>query len=506
MYLRSDVRFVTYLNRFSERFDKWLFIISFGIGVALILLLKALEVNQFIVTLAPLTVMVVYAVYVFGTKRYQIRADRAGDNLYFLGFLFTLTSLSHSLYLFLIRKGEVEAILGNFGIALSTTILGLGLRVLFNQMREDPVEIENETRIALAGAASKLKAELFDIVRELNSFRRSLQQSLSEGLEEMAKKSNKLLESQARQFDEVTEETLKGIRGAFADFKESSAELVAQIKPIASAAKKLLRGMESIDIPVDILERKFDLAVVSMAKRVEERIGETIQFFSLALGEVAKESRAYRGKQIEELDQMTAGVLSDIGIVSGALKNNATEFTEHSKRIATDVEAIVTRVNAIKVPVDLFEKKLQPSIDSLLKGVEKAFERMESETVHAEKLEKITSSMTRSSDKLLESVSKVGVAAEKAFALAKEEVDMFRGSLLSFRQSAELLVNGFQRIAEQQNVALKGVGEETSGILSIAKEHRIALAKELESSRLMVDELSRTLISLSKLIIEKVNE
>ena len=64
----------------------------------------------------------------------------SGDNLYYMGFLFTLTSLAVSLYQFS-TVGSAEQIVQNFGIAIASTIAGITLRIMFNQMRRDPVEV-----------------------------------------------------------------------------------------------------------------------------------------------------------------------------------------------------------------------------------------------------------------------------------------------------------------------------------------------------------------------------
>ena len=76
-----------------------------------------------------------------------------------MGFLFTLTSLAVSLYQFS-AAGSAEQIVQNFGIAIASTIAGITLRILFNQMRRDPVEVEATARMELAEASRRVKREL----------------------------------------------------------------------------------------------------------------------------------------------------------------------------------------------------------------------------------------------------------------------------------------------------------------------------------------------------------
>jgi hypothetical protein len=100
-----------------------------------------------------------------------------------MGFLFTLTSLAVSLYQFS-AEGSAEQIVKNFGIAIASTIAGITLRILFNQMRRDPVEVEATARLELAEASRRVKRELDSTVLEFSYFRRMTQQSMSDALDE----------------------------------------------------------------------------------------------------------------------------------------------------------------------------------------------------------------------------------------------------------------------------------------------------------------------------------
>ena len=101
----------------SKQFDKWFFFVSFLIGAFGIIVLKNMEFSQFVVTLWPILWMTVYVFFILTKNRFRLREDIAGDNIYYLGFLFTLTSLASALYLFSLGKGGTEVIISNFGIA-----------------------------------------------------------------------------------------------------------------------------------------------------------------------------------------------------------------------------------------------------------------------------------------------------------------------------------------------------------------------------------------------------
>src|SRR5258708_6900042 len=123
-------------------------------GAAYIVFAKMEGFSALQVTLVPVGVMIGYALLLGVARLFRLRDDQSGDNLYYMGFLFTLTSLAVSLYQFS-DVGSAEQIVQNFGIAIATTIAGITLRIFFNQMRRDPAEVEHPSRLELAEASRK---------------------------------------------------------------------------------------------------------------------------------------------------------------------------------------------------------------------------------------------------------------------------------------------------------------------------------------------------------------
>ena len=109
----------------------------------------------------------VYFWLIIKTRRFRLREDKAADNLYFLGFLFTVSALIISLLKFSQNTGTETQIANNplvvvedLGIGLITTLFGLLLRVFVSQLRRDPEEIEEDVRISLADAADRLQGDI----------------------------------------------------------------------------------------------------------------------------------------------------------------------------------------------------------------------------------------------------------------------------------------------------------------------------------------------------------
>src|SRR5437870_5835498 len=91
---------LAYHDRVSDAADRTIYFAVWVLGTIAILSLKAFHVPQWIVTAVPVGLMLAYTGYLYFAPRERLRDDRAGDSLYYLGFLYTMVSLAYSLYEF----------------------------------------------------------------------------------------------------------------------------------------------------------------------------------------------------------------------------------------------------------------------------------------------------------------------------------------------------------------------------------------------------------------------
>ena len=76
-----------------------LFFAVVALGSSYIIFSKQHDFGPVAVTMVPVLIMIGYAA-LLGARLFRLRDDQSGDNLYYMGFLFTLTSLAVSLYQF----------------------------------------------------------------------------------------------------------------------------------------------------------------------------------------------------------------------------------------------------------------------------------------------------------------------------------------------------------------------------------------------------------------------
>jgi len=263
-----------------------LFMIFVAAGCAYIVLAKLKGVEPFYVTFAPVGIMIAYALLISLARGLRLRDDQTGDNLYYMGFLFTLTSLGVSLYQFS-ASHAAEEIVQNFGIAIGSTIAGIGLRVIFNQMRRDPVEVEQRMRLELAEAARRVRRELDSSVVEFGYFRRNAQQSAADSfnlmterfddivakllasLEEVTAKLSVPVAAAARQLEDATGEATRSMGASLtANVGRLSAEtetLSSRVVAISGALEEVAGKLNAMQTPDRVFELRLEPAMQALA-------------------------------------------------------------------------------------------------------------------------------------------------------------------------------------------------------------------------------------------------
>jgi hypothetical protein len=266
------------------------FLVFVAAGCAYIVLAKLAGIGPFYVTFVPVGTMLAYALLIYSARGLRLRDDQSGDNLYYMGFLFTLTSLGVSLYQFTAERAA-EEIVQNFGIAIGSTIAGIGLRVIFNQMRRDPVEVERMMRLELAEAARRVRRELDSTVVEFGHYRRSAQQATVDSFSHVIEKFDEIvvkflasledttaklagpLEAASRRSGDAIAEATKTIGatlGVSAQQLEAETDkLSIRAGAIASTLEQVIAKLRGMQTPDRVIEVRLEPVTLSLTQAVE---------------------------------------------------------------------------------------------------------------------------------------------------------------------------------------------------------------------------------------------
>ena len=257
--------------------DRFAFFGFFLAGAAWILLFRTFGWSPWVVTGIPCALMVAYAYTSWDREEKRPKYAFAGDNLYYLGFLYTLTSLAHALIVFDPEEAGTETIITNFGIAIATTILGMALRVVVGQRTDETVEtVDEEVRTGLGDAARRLRGEIEFTVDEFQSFRERTREALEEGLAEVRAQLAEAADTSARIGDGLTKIEEKSAALAETTGKAWE-EIGADADRVRGALVAMAEKIAGFDFYEAFVARAIDLASGKLRDAVEQHADEVRQ-------------------------------------------------------------------------------------------------------------------------------------------------------------------------------------------------------------------------------------
>jgi hypothetical protein len=322
--------------------------VAAGCGYIITAKLKGIE--QFYVTFVPVGTMIAYALLISLARGLRLRDDQSGDNLYYMGFLFTLTSLGVSLYQFSATRAA-EEIVQNFGIAIGSTIAGIGLRVIFNQMRRDPVEVEHMMRLELAEAARRVRRELDSSVVEFGYFRRTAQQSAADSFNHMTEKFDEIVAKLLASLEEVTAKLSVPVEAAARQLGDATGEVARTMSAtLAASAEQLSAETERLSSRVGAISAALDdtaLKLNSMQtpdRVIEVQLEPMVQALARAADRIAGHSETQTKSVTDALAIANIAAERSIDLV-GAMRQDF-DTTAAANRAALEWASAMIRATA----------------------------------------------------------------------------------------------------------------------------------------------------------------
>ena len=115
---------------------------------------------------------------------------------------------------------QVLSLLPDFGLALFSTIAGIFCRILLQQLRNDPMDVETEAREELGNAIRQLRATIGQVVGNLSSLSQQtsvtlneLNSAVSRTLEQTASDNTQMIGTVANDISQLSERLSSGNTG-----------------------------------------------------------------------------------------------------------------------------------------------------------------------------------------------------------------------------------------------------------------------------------------------------
>ena len=341
-------------------------------GGAAILLMKSLSDSPILAVVLPVVLMGSYALLLVEWPGLRPRVEFAGDNFYYLGFLYTLISLAISLYQFN-TEGAESAIITNFGLALTSTILGLAGRILLNQPQDEATtDAETRARESLARANRRLRAEMEYSIDEFQQFRTEAKR-VFEQLGQGVSAAGASLEGQIEQLEggaarfgalrQRVGEVDQAAAAAVRDIQAQRERFVSEAEGVSDSLQQLLANFRSVDFRREFIEELIE-------PTSQEFQGLAREFLSVAEG-----LRRLEASQLRVLEQNQAAVVR----LREILEENRL-FSQANARAANGFRNATDALVSLRAHIDRYSEGTRAIVNELAEArrqLHAAPERME---------------------------------------------------------------------------------------------------------------------------------
>jgi hypothetical protein len=326
--------------RFARGTHSIIFFLFAVLGCTVLITAKVFTPSPYVYISLVIVIMVTYFIInLMDWVGLNLRYDQLGDNLYYLGFVYTLGSLAHTLLIFGGNQLDINDVISSFGIALWSTLTGVILRIVAHQMHVDPTEVEDAIRADLSDMTARLRASLDNVVRDMSVFGEETKQVIVELHTDMSSNFNENVNSMVKSSESV----VMGVGSAFELFSENTQRLNEVSRQTVASMEKLFHKIDSIQAPENIIADKLKpidtqinqivSALDNFSTKIEEvkipqdlvekKLDPAFQGISLIVTEIETLQKRQSG-QVEQL----AEKLNSVGDVFSGLVRKMAELGE----------------------------------------------------------------------------------------------------------------------------------------------------------------------------------
>jgi methyl-accepting chemotaxis protein len=225
-------------------------ILTFG-GCCFIAVSKVSGMNPVFSMFVPILLMFGYLVLAWSFSAIRLHDEQTGDNLYYMGFLFTLASLGASLYLFT-GDSSTDDVVRNFGIAISSTITGANNQ-LINEGFEGVVAQVEKT-------GKKLEKSLL-----------SMSDLTLKPLEDVSVKFNKAIDDSLKSVTEKLNEAAKKIEDSSNIVTKANQSVLAVSEELTDRVSDISKKLEAVTIPDSVLKNEMEPLLQQLASFIKDQ-------------------------------------------------------------------------------------------------------------------------------------------------------------------------------------------------------------------------------------------
>lgn len=278
----------------------------------------------------PLVVMAAYIALGLKRQDRDVSDEKFADSCYYLGFIFTITSIVFSLF-DLPHIGErIQDIAVRFGAAMVSTVFGLAVRVYLVSFRPDFSDALKDTEDAVLEAAQKFREQLVMAYEKLGDFQSQVTSATQTSVEAVKLQVEKLSQDHSarmeRVFVELNERNQQAVTQALSEVSTASSRMAQSVDGYASSMKT---SLQSLGDKVD-----------AFGDAVTQRLKTTTfpdDYFASRLTTPLEQLKAAASDVSEQVQTAASGASEAATVLTAAIRKLKTKATQAEESLDTVV-------------------------------------------------------------------------------------------------------------------------------------------------------------------------
>lgn len=332
---------------------------------------------------APLAIMAAYIVIGLARRGDDTSDEKFGDSCYYLGFIFTISSIAFALFDVpqLNQEGKLKEVAVRFGAAMVSTFFGIIIRIYLVGFKNDADQAMDRLEERVVAAADDLRGR---IELSIDAFRH-FEGKVHEGAKDVVARSNLAFETLGKTFaaefagalNQVTAESRQvfalaanevqaAAKGMSEDLRRAIKALDDDVRAREAESQRIIQELRArvnaVSVPDDFFVRRLEPALSGLAVAVGT-VEQQMKTMASSINESAAEARAavkQLGATMKASDtqfaaarkheEVLASLASSMTQASQVLASSA-EVIRDERRLVAEMNAAVTEQRGVGTEV-----------------------------------------------------------------------------------------------------------------------------------------------------------
>ncbi|GHT85651.1 hypothetical protein AGMMS49543_17400 [Betaproteobacteria bacterium] len=290
----------------------------------------------------PLTVMAVYIGLGLTRSREDVSDEKFADSCYYLGFIFTISSIIFGLFDLPQIGAKMSEIAVRFGAAMVTTVAGLVVRVYLVNFRADLNDAMDSAEAGVIAASQRLGEQLAMELEKMREFDSRIDEAVQTTVARAAVGVEKVTEVHSEKIAEFCLSLMEQNKLAFADLlhevRNASKHLASSVNAYATTVTK---RMEGVTFPEDYFAQRLEAPMAklgSATENVAERITGIASGVIEALGDLRPTVSEVRSRADEITD--TLGRIIELATVQAQIVAGTQSQVDTLSQLAATLKTV----------------------------------------------------------------------------------------------------------------------------------------------------------------------